>query len=364
VPRSYNYEIGPVVLIVICLLGARELWPYADVHDPHLLVDGLILEEVMTDLGAPTCLHWATESALLICDRSAGEIIAVLHNSADSFIPNTIISDLNSPHGVLTWQDPNSGQWRLFVSERGQLSAWNISGNDPLSWTLGPKQILITGIPAGNHQTNAVMDGGNGTLLWHSGSTCNICEEDDERNAALLWVDAWTGEHGQAATGVRNSFDGTWVEGMGYLFTDNGRDWDGDHPPEEINLLSVGSAYGWPDDDPDHPVPQGTLGPIATWTPHSSINGIDHCPTISNLPCEEHTVYVSVYGSWNTLIPQGHEIIKVDFSQDPAGEWHGETTVIAKDIGTPLPLRFHPTTGDLYFANYGEGGSLWRISAE
>ena len=356
-------EVGPVILIIFSLIAAREVWPYADVHDPHLLIDGFVLEEVMSDLGGPTCLHWATDSALLICDRDEGTLLAVLYNSADAFIPNVIIKNLDAPHGALTWQDPDSGEWRLFVSEKWKLSAWNISGNDPLSWIMGEKQVLVEGIPSGNHQTNAVMDGGNGTLLWHSGSTCNVCDQDDERNAALLWVDPWSGEHGVVASGVRNSYDGTWVEGMGYVFTDNGRDWEGDHPPEEVNLLTVGADYGWPDDDPEHPVPEGTIGPIATWTPHSSINGIDARPANSSLPGGDYTVYVTVYGSWNTVIPQGHEIIRIDFTQDSNGDWSGESTVIATDIGTPLPLRFHPTTGDLYFANFGEGGSLWRISA-
>ena len=356
-------EIGPVFLIIFCFIGAREIWPYADVHDPHLLIDGYELEEVMTNLGGPTCLHWATDSALLICDRSDGKLIAVLHNSADAFIPNVILEDLVAPHGALTWQDPETGDWRLFVSEQGQLSAWNVSGNDPISWTMGEKQILVDDIPTGNHQTNSIMDGRNGTLLWHVGSTCNICTEEDSRNAALLWVNPWTGEHGVVASGVRNSYDGTWVEGMGYLFTDNGRDWEGDHPPEEVNLLAIGSDYGWPNDDPEHPVPVGTVGPIATWTPHSSINGIDARPNSSSLPGGEYTVYVTVYGSWNTAFPQGHEIIRIDFSQDEDGKWSGTETVIAKDIGTPLPLRFHPTTGDMYFGNFGEGGSLWRISS-
>ena len=131
-----------------------------------------------------------------------------------------------------------------------------------------------------------------------------------------------------------------------------------------MNLLIPGSDYGWPDDDPEHPVPEGTVGPIAKWTPHSSINGIDARPPNSSLPGGQYTVYVTVYGSWNTPLPQGHEIIRIDFTQDENGDWLSDETVIAKDIGTPLPLRFHPTTGELYFANFGEGGSLWRISAK
>ena len=143
-------------------------------------------------------------------------------------------------------------------------------------------------------------------MIWHSGSTCNVCQESDERNAALLWVHPVTGEHGVLASGVRNSFDGVWVPGIGYLFSDNGRDWDGDHPDEEVNLLVEGEAYGWPDDDPDKPVRSGTRGPIDQWTPHTSLNGLALRPNNSSvpglLPSEGFPVYASVYGSWYTLL--------------------------------------------------------------
>ena len=66
----------------------------------------------------------------------------------------------------------------------------------------------------------------NGTLIWHSGSTCNVCDEDDRRNAALLWVNA-TWENTACwpvACAIRLT---TRVDGHGYFFTDNGRDWEG-----------------------------------------------------------------------------------------------------------------------------------------
>lgn len=358
-------ELGPVALIFFCLVISRELYPYADIHDPNILVKGYHVEEVVDGLGGPTCLHWANENWLLVCDRDSGSLKAVMRNSVDAFTTHTIITGLEHPHGALTWQDPGNGTWRLFVSDEGSLFAWNIPNPDVGMWNLDEPQTLVEGVPSdGNHDTNAVMDGRNGTLLWHVGSTCNICVEDDVRNAALLWVDPWTGEHGVAASGVRNSFDGTWVPEMGYAFSDNGRDWEGDHPPEEVNLFLAGADYGWPADDPEHPVPTGTLGPIAKWTPHTSLNGMDARPNSSSLPGDEHTVYATVYGSWNTALPKGHEIVRIDFYPDadaPQG-WSGDVTRFAVDLGTPLPLRFSPD-GNLYYATFGGGGTLYRIVA-
>ena len=346
-------QILPIVSIVFLLLVARQIYPYTTPKN-NLLIDGFEIKKVASGLGGPTCLEWASESELLICDRDGDRIL--LMNITDDYSYRTILTGLDNPHGV------NFDGHNLYVSQAGKLSKYNVSDD----WQLNNSIVLIDGIPVGNHQTNAINELPNGTLIWHSGSTCNVCDEKDHRNGALLWVNGTTGEHGVIASGVRNSFDGVWVDSMGYLFTDNGRDWDGDHPPEEVNLLMPGENYGWPDDEPDDPVPAGTIGPVAKWTPHTSVNGIDVRPENSPLPglssSAGHTVYASVYGSWNTVFPQGHEIIRIDFTPiyDETGNftgWDSQETRIATELGTPLPLRFD-SAGNLYYATFGSGGTL------
>lgn len=348
----------PVALTLFFLLVAREIYPYVEPLNSEV-VEGYSIEKIATGFGGPTCLEWADENHLLMCDRDGGRLLSL--NASDGFSTTTLLSGLNNPHGV------HISPHHVFISEESKLTRY-----DNTNFTLQNPTVLVEGIPSGNHQTNAINAFPNGTLIWHSGSTCNVCTEDDHRNAALLWVDPDTGEHGVLASGVRNSFDGVWVHGMGYLFSDNGRDWDGDHPDEEINLLVAGEAYGWPDDDPDNPIPEGTLGPVARWTPHSSMNGMDVRPNNSSLPglnaSEGHTVYATVYGSWNTLLPKGHEIVRIDFtpvvtnSTNPDEQWDSKVTKFATDLGTPLPLRFGPD-GNLYYATFGGGGTLYRITA-
>ena len=191
----------------------------------------------------------------------------------------------------------------------------------------------------------------------HSGSTCNVCDEEDARNAAILMVDPVTGNHSVIASGVRNSFDGAWIDGVGYVFTDNGRDWEGnDFPPEELNLLEIGADYGWPGDVPDDPVPAGTLGPIATFTPHSSANSIAVRPANATIDGAERSLFVTVFGSWNANPATGGTIVRVDLFEDVNASqgWRGETTVIVEDVFGALPIAFHPN-GDLWFANYVTG---------
>ena len=330
-------HLPPIAAVLILLLVARQIYPYSSFNTPTV-GDGYEIEVVATNLGGPTCLEWFDDSTLIVCDRDGGQIYALDLNMSKTIL----VDDLDRPHDVAITDS------HLFVREAGKLSRYVHDGQ---LGEIGNKTTLISNVPTGNHQTNAVNILPNGTLVWHSGSTCNICVEDDSRNGALLWVNGSTGEHGILASGVRNSFDGTWVAGIGYVFTDNGRDWEGDHPDEELNLLSEGGDYGWPDDDPSNPVPPGSIAPIATWTPHTSMNGVAVRPANSPLPGGNSTIYATVYGSWNTILPQGHEIVRIDLDSSN-GKVVGTTSVFAEDVGTPLPITFHPN-GDLYFAVFG-----------
>ena len=274
-------HLPPIVSVLVLLLVARQIYPYSSFNTPTV-GDGFDIEVVATNLGGPTCLEWFDDSTLIVCDRDRGQIYALDLNMSKT----VLVDDLDRPHDVAITDS------HLFVSEAGKLSRY---AHDGQLGEIGNKTTLISNVPTGNHQTNAVNILPNGTLVWHSGSTCNICVEDDPRNGALLWVNGSTGEHGILASGVRNSFDGTWVAGIGYVFTDNGRDWEGDHPDEELNLL------------PKAEITAGqtmTLQSCST-RKHCSTN-VDathlnewrcSCPANSPLPGGNSTIYVTVYGS-------------------------------------------------------------------
>ena len=350
-----------VAAIVLGAAGAwavgRWVWPWVTSGDPEV-AEGFQMTEVADGIGAPTCLNWVDSTWLLICDNDA-DAIHLFRLETDGSVTHerVFVDGFDQPQGLHLDGD------RLFVSDRGRLTRFDLDGANPDAWSPANRTVLIEGIPAGNHQTNAVHSGPNGTLLWHSGSTCNACDEIDVRNAALLMVDPESGAHEVVASGVRNSYDGAWIDGVGYVFTDNGRDWEGDDfPPEELDLWVNGSDYGWPRDVPEDPIPQGSLAPVATFTPHGSANGVAVRPLDSSLPGGPHSLYVTVYGSWNAVVPTGGEIVRVDLlaDSDAALGWSGETTVVVNDVFGVLGISFHPD-GTLYFANHLEG-TLHRLT--
>lgn len=339
-----------VIFVIVILLAYSIFSPYFMRINP-VPSEGYYVDEIDGNIGQSTCLFWLDSSHLLVCEIEKDAIILYTYES-DTLSNERILKDgLNNPHGIHVDGD------YLYISESGKLTKNELIGSGPGDWKIGNSTILVDGIPSGNHQTNSIHEGPNGMLIWHSGSTCNVCNEEDDRNAAILMVDPTNGNHSVIASGVRNSFDGAWIPDIGYVFTDNGRDWEGDdYPFEELNLLEIGRDYGWPNDDPDTPIPNGTLGPIGTFDPHSSANSIALRHTNSTLPGGNHSIFVTVFGSWNSITPTGGEIIRVDLVEDdnnPQG-WRTENTVIVTDVFGVLPIAFNPN-GELFFSNHITG---------
>jgi glucose/arabinose dehydrogenase len=357
--KNLRRGIGVLILILILFVMNMAL-PYLITPDAEPK-SGFEVEVITEELGAATCLHWVDSDWLLVCDNEADAI--TMYRLVDNSTSNKreLVTGFQQPQGVLYDNTTN----RLFVSDRGRLTRFDLNGSSPAEWQAENRTVLIEGVPAGNHQTNAINMASNGSLIWHSGSTCNVCDESDIRNAALLSVDPENGTHHVIATGVRNSFDGVLIPGLGYVFTDNGRDWEGESSPyEELNLLEIDGFYGWPEDTPETPIPNGSLPPVATFTPHSSANGIALRPASSSLPGGEYTVYVTTYGSWNAAIPTGSELIRVDLIADPDSSqgWRAETSVVVDELPGALGIDFHPN-GDLYVAQHSSG-RLLRISGQ
>jgi len=356
--KSIVKAVATIIILILVLGFIREVSPYLIKPNPSVIDKDIQIDEVANGLGKPTCLTWISNEWLLVCDTHTQSILALELQGNEFSEPYTLIQNLTNPHGVLLWENNDKTTKKIIISQAGKLEAWEIIGGiNPLDWDFSESENLIEGVATGNHQQNAITQGPNNTLFWHSGSTCNVCEEADNRSATLIEVNPETGNYSIIATGVRNSFDGVWVPKVGYIFTDNGHDLDGkSYPHEEINLLEYGGFYGWPNASKDNQIPLGSISPIGTYIPHSSVNGIDIRPVNSSLPGTNLTLYATVFGSWNTVIPVGKEIIRIDLienASNPQG-WSTEITVVIENLATPLPLTFHPN-GDLYFAEYAHG---------
>lgn len=174
--------------------------------------------------------------------------------------PRTYATGFEVPLG-LTWY-----RGHLYVSDQGTLYR--------------DGRPIVTGLPYGLHQQDNVVAGPDGRLYLGSGSTCNACEEEDARSAAVLSVRPDGSDLRVEASGLRNPYGLLWHEGDLYVSV-NGRDDLGEwNPAESIVRLRRGADYGWPDCWPDWATRRldgdcaGVSPPVAYLEPHSSADGI------------------------------------------------------------------------------------------
>ena len=135
-------HLFPLVMFLVALLMVRQVYPYATGLEPTV-IDGYEVSQAASQLGGPTCLVWANTTHLLVCDRDGGQIMEL---NIETDQRRTLLDGLDRPHGLLL----HEGQ--AIVSEAGRLSSFSISE----AGFFESQNVLVSGIPVGNHQTNTV----------------------------------------------------------------------------------------------------------------------------------------------------------------------------------------------------------------
>ena len=106
------------------------------------------------------------------------------------------------------------------------------------------------------------------------GSSCNICDESDERRAAILRYAPDGSGYERFAYGLRNAVGLTIQPGTGLLWaTVNERDNQGNEiPPDLVTSVGQGQNFGWPGCQPPDATPQepgrdcsGITPPTGLW---------------------------------------------------------------------------------------------------
>ena len=109
-------HVLPVVALLVALLMARQIYPYASGSEPTV-VDGYEVKRVAAGLG-PTCLVWANDTHLLICDRDGGAITELNIQTDER---RTLLNGLDRPHGLVVLDGT------AVVSEAGKLTSYTIA---------------------------------------------------------------------------------------------------------------------------------------------------------------------------------------------------------------------------------------------
>lgn len=329
------------------LTGSRhEPMGEAGIDERMKLPEGFSMQEWAT--GIPNArMLLVTEAGDVLVSSPRGGMIYLVERDADgdgaADAVWVLLEELDRPHG-LDWYEG----W-LYIGEGDAISRIRF---DPQTRLIkGEPEKIITDLPnGGNHWTKTVRVGPDKLLYVAIGSSCNVCEEEDPRRAAIVRYELDGSGEEIVARGLRNAVDFDWHPETDQLFaTDNGRDLLGDDfPPCEINRIQDGGFYGWPYanapriPDPDFGAASPekvamTIAPVHDLPAHTAPLGIAFYDGDAFPESYENTAFVALHGSWNRSEKQGYEVLAVDFAED--GTSRAEPFMTGFQIGDDVSGR-------------------------
>ncbi|NJO12757.1 MAG: sorbosone dehydrogenase family protein [Gammaproteobacteria bacterium] len=292
-------------------------------------------------------------------------------------LKSVFISGLNSPFGMAL-----AGS-HLYVANTDALLRFVYNRGATAITQPGSK---VTDLPAGprnHHWTKNVLANEEGTKLYVTvGSNSNVAEhgmQEEHERAAILEVDAATGQRRVFASGLRNPNGMVWEPQSRQLWTVvNERDELGsDLVPDYLTSVREGGFYGWPysyfgdhvDHRPQPPRPDlvaRAIKPDYALGPHTASLGLalSHGNT---LPARyAHGMFVGQHGSWNRRPFSGYKVIFVPFTGGkPAGLPLDVLTGFVDDEGNargrPVGVEVDRKGGLLVADDVGN--VIWRVSA-
>ena len=280
-----------------------------------------------------------------------------------------LLTELDRPHGL----DLHDG-W-LYVGEGSRV--FRVRYDATTGRTSGNRQTVASSLPdGGNHWTRTARIGPDGFLYVTVGSSCNVCEEEDPRRAAMLRFPAAGGEAVIYASGLRNSVGFDWHPTTGALYaTDNGRDLLGDDfPPCELNRIEEGGFYGWPYlngpgiSDPDYggraPEKEArAIDPAHSFQAHNAPLGMTFVRNPEADASLRGAALVALHGSWNRTSKDGYKVVSLHWGANGAIEERDFLSGFEVDedvIGRPVDVAEGPDGA--FYVSDDYAGTIYRVA--
>lgn len=335
---------------------------------PIGLPPGFAIGVFASGLNGPRMLAVGPDGQLYVAERSANRIVRLPDLDTDGRADRiqVVADDLRNPSSLAFFQDGS-----LYIGETRRVL--RLSKPDPQG-VFQHRQVIIDGLPSGGHHTRTLLFSPDwGSLFVSVGSSCNVCEEEDPRRAAILRYNPDGSGEQIYASGLRNAVGITFRPGTSELWvTNNGRDMMGDDlPPETIYRVQPGEDYGWPHChagrivDPEFGSSnscQGVPPPQVEMQAHSAPLGLAFYDGLQFPREYQGGLFVAFHGSWNRTIPTGYKVIFIPFNQGAPGPVYDFAVGWLQDKtawGRPVDVIVGPD-GSLYLSDDG-AGLIYRI---
>jgi glucose/arabinose dehydrogenase len=320
-------------------------------------------------------MGFSPDGDLIVSRPRAGQLVHVLRDrdgDGRSDGQRVLIGDLDRPHGF----DFRDGE--IYIAEGGAIARVGFVENGPDTIVvMGEPVRIVEGIPSGeNHWSRTLRFGPDDRIYLSVGSSCNVCEEEDPRRAAILRYEVDGSGEEIFASGLRNSVGFDWRPGTDELFaTDNGRDLLGnDLPPCELNRIERGGFYGFPvangDRWPDPDFGEGqeeriasSIPPAHSFMAHTAPLGMTFVRHPDAPEDFRGAALVAQHGSWNRTELSGYKVVSLHWDeQDRITERDFLTGFDVEDdvIGRPVDVIEGPDGA--FYVSDDYAGAIYRIT--
>ena len=345
---------------------------------PLKLPQGVSVSIFARNLKVPRVLARDPAGNILTSITSEGKVVALPDKNNDGIADETVtVADgLNRPHGLAFRCIENSCQ--LYIAESDEVASYDY---DEKNLKISNKKKIADLPDGGRHFTRTIMFmpyPDENKLLISVGSSCDVCDEKDQRRAKILSVNYDGADLKTFASGLRNSVFMAIHPVTGKVWaTEMGRDFLGDNlPPDEINIIEEGKYYGWPyfygedirdaafgpnvifEQDPDR------VGSYIDIPAHSAPLGLAFIPEEGWPQDWWYNLLVAYHGSWNKADPTGYKIVR--YKLDAEGRYLGEEDFasgwLAKDgaLGRPADIMTEP--GGIIYVSDDKAGVIYKIT--
>ncbi|HUP27319.1 MAG TPA: PQQ-dependent sugar dehydrogenase [Chloroflexia bacterium] len=334
-----------------------------------VLPQGFQATEYARGLRAPRLLTVGPDGTVYVAEQDGGRISALPdkdHNGkAEERI--TVADGLDGPNSVIYYSNT------LIIGEHTRVSQVEL-GSDGKG---AGRKVLVPALPGnGSHATKTVLVGPDGRLYLSMGSTCNVCNDDDERRAAVTAYNLDGTGQKLFARGLRNAVGlalNPWTQKI--WASNNGRDLMGDNvPPETVYELSEGLDAGWPRChagtiiDPDfgsNGACEGVAKPVVAAHAHMAPLGIAFYKDGPFPVPYNNSLYIAFHGSWNSSSKVGYKVMRVPLKD---GQVSGEPEdfmtgfLRSDDVVDGRPAGVAVGQDGSLFVSDDRGGFIYRVA--
>ena len=299
---------------------------------------------VARDLQGPTQIIRGPDNTIWVAllagaeNAGSGQVVALSLTTGERQI---VLGNLRKPTGIAILDD----------------ALWIAAGRDLLRAPLdgakaGPPEVVLQNLPFNGRSNGTLTTTPDGKLLFETSGSLDGTQATARSGTLWLLDPARPNAPSPLATGLKGAYAHTFDAAGRLWTTEIGDDTvDGDAPPEELNLVSAGANYGWPQCYGDRQPASnfgGTAAQCEETRAPTALFPIHATPTgIAAAPWDADTLLVAL---WNSA--KG-EIVQVQLSSIE-GSVSGTVSPFLSGLQRPQHL-LALDDGRVFISDFGSG---------